>query len=129
MIFPQLGPTYYNERDRGLLQRMEAFYAEAITTNLSFWTEADIDTRFYAGDQTIFNSGGAAFIAPETQKPVAHQTLPVRIGSVSRWPETTRPPLTKTLHRLRTRPCINPDRKRRRRAKHVTLCNRSSLGG
>ncbi len=55
MIFPQLGPTYYDERDKGLLSRMEAFYAEAITTNLAFWQEADIDTRFWAGDQTIWN--------------------------------------------------------------------------
>lgn len=55
MIWPQLGPTYYDEKDRGLLARMEAFYAEAITTNLAFWQEADIDTRFEAGDQTVWN--------------------------------------------------------------------------
>lgn len=34
---------------------MEAFYAEAITINQSFWQEADTDTRFFAGDQTLFN--------------------------------------------------------------------------
>jgi hypothetical protein len=34
---------------------MEAFYAEAVTTNLAFWQEADIDTRYVAGDQTVFN--------------------------------------------------------------------------
>ncbi len=34
---------------------MEAFYAEAITINQSFWSEADTDTRFEAGDQTLWN--------------------------------------------------------------------------
>ena len=34
---------------------MEAFYAEAITINLSFWGEADTDTRFEVGDQTLWS--------------------------------------------------------------------------
>lgn len=55
MIFPQLGPQYYDEKDRPLLSRMEAAYAESITINQSFWAEADTDTRFEAGDQTLFN--------------------------------------------------------------------------
>ncbi len=55
MIFPQLGPQYYNEKHRGILSRMEAFYAEAITLNQSFWSEADLDTRFESGDQTLWN--------------------------------------------------------------------------
>lgn len=55
MIFPELGPQYYNEKDRGILSRMEAFYAEGITINQSFWQEADTDTRFECGDQTLWN--------------------------------------------------------------------------
>ncbi len=55
MIFPQLGPQYYDERDKGILSRMEAFYSESITINQSFWGEADTDTRFMAGDQTLWN--------------------------------------------------------------------------
>jgi hypothetical protein len=55
MLFPQLGPQYYDERDRGILGRMEAFYAESITINQSFWGEADTDTRFFVGDQTLWN--------------------------------------------------------------------------
>lgn len=55
MLFPQLGPAYYDEKDRGILARMEAFYAESITINQSFWGEADTDTRFHAGDQTLWN--------------------------------------------------------------------------
>jgi len=55
MIFPQLAPQYYDEKDKGILSRMEAFYAESITINQSFWGEADTDTRFMAGDQTLWN--------------------------------------------------------------------------
>lgn len=55
MIFPQLGPQYYNEKDKSILSRMEAFYAEGITINQSFWGEADTDTRFLVGDQTMWN--------------------------------------------------------------------------
>ena len=54
-LFPNLGQVYYNENDRGMLQRMEHFYSESITINQSFWTEADTDTRFEAGDQTLWN--------------------------------------------------------------------------
>lgn len=55
MIFPELGPQYYNEQHRGILSKMEAVYAESITINQSFWAEADTDTRFEAGDQTLWN--------------------------------------------------------------------------
>lgn len=55
MLFPELGPQYYTEKDRPILSRMEAFYAESITINQSFWGEADTDTRFHSGDQTLWN--------------------------------------------------------------------------
>lgn len=55
MLFPQLGPQYYDEKDKSILSRMESFYAESITINQSFWGEADTDTRFYTGDQTLWN--------------------------------------------------------------------------
>jgi len=54
-LFPQLGPQYYDEKNRHILERMEEFYAQAITINQSFWAEGDIDTRFEAGDQTLWN--------------------------------------------------------------------------
>ena len=54
-LYPQLGPQFFSERDKGILARMEAFYAESITINQSFWGEADNDTRFYCGDQTLWN--------------------------------------------------------------------------
>jgi hypothetical protein len=34
---------------------METFYAEAVTINQSFWSEADTNHRFEAGDQTLWN--------------------------------------------------------------------------
>lgn len=55
MLFPQLGPSYYDEKDKGMVARMEAFYSEAISINMSFWSEADTDSRFMAGDQTMLN--------------------------------------------------------------------------
>ena len=54
-LFPELGPQYYDEKHRDILSRMESFYAEAVTINQSFWAEADTDTRFEAGDQTLWN--------------------------------------------------------------------------
>lgn len=55
MLFPQLGPQYYDEKDKGVLMRMEAMYAESITINQTFWQEADTDHRFYVGDQTLWS--------------------------------------------------------------------------
>ena len=54
-LFPQIGPVYYEEEHKDILSRMESFYAESITINQSFWGEADTDTRFESGDQTIWN--------------------------------------------------------------------------
>jgi hypothetical protein len=55
MLFPNLGPTYYEENDRDILARIELFYANSVSINQSFWQEADVDERFYAGDQTMIN--------------------------------------------------------------------------
>ena len=41
MLFPELGPQYYDEKHKDVLARMESFYAESITINQSFWGEAD----------------------------------------------------------------------------------------
>jgi len=54
MIFPQLGPQYYNEGDKGILKQMETFYSESITINQSYWGQADTDTRFEAGEQQVW---------------------------------------------------------------------------
>ena len=54
MIFPELAPQYYDEKEKALLSKMESFYSESITINQSFWGEADTDLRFYANDQTLW---------------------------------------------------------------------------
>jgi hypothetical protein len=56
MIFPALGSMYNDENHKDILGRMEASYAQAITIKLSYWSEADLDWRFYVGDQTVFSS-------------------------------------------------------------------------
>ncbi len=33
MLFPQLGPVYFDEKHKDILARMESFYAESITIN------------------------------------------------------------------------------------------------
>lgn len=57
MIFPNIAPEYYNasDKDRFILNVMDSFYAESITLNQSFWVEADIDTRYDAGDISLWN--------------------------------------------------------------------------
>lgn len=57
-LFPELGPQYYDEHDHAIKQRMESFYAESISINQAFWSEADTDTRFHVGDQTLWNDMG-----------------------------------------------------------------------
>ena len=54
-LFPQLSDTYYVDNDHNILKLMDYTYAKNITINQSFWSEADIDSRFEAGDQTLTN--------------------------------------------------------------------------
>lgn len=54
-LFPQLSESYYVENDHNILKLMDYTYAKYITINQSFWSEADIDSRFKAGDQTVWN--------------------------------------------------------------------------
>ena len=58
MLFPDIGPKYYDETDRYVKSRMEAFYAESLSINQAFWAEADTDYRFFTGDQTLWNDLG-----------------------------------------------------------------------
>lgn len=54
-LFPREGFGNHDAKDRHIISRMESFYTESITLNQTFWGEADIDTRFEAGDQTVWN--------------------------------------------------------------------------
>ena len=55
MIFGDLDLQYTSPGSREIRQRMESFYAEVITHNQAFWTEATIDTQFLAGSQSFYN--------------------------------------------------------------------------
>ena len=48
---------YYSQSDddQSVHALMDETYAQAITINQSFWSEADIDTRFKVGDQSVFD--------------------------------------------------------------------------
>ncbi len=54
-LFPNLNTVFYDEKDRAVLERMEDFRLNALTINQQYQAEADLDTRFYAGDQTVWN--------------------------------------------------------------------------
>lgn len=57
-LFPQIDSDFYSyqtEHDKDIKMKMEETYANSITINQSFWSEADIDSRFKAGDQTLWN--------------------------------------------------------------------------
>ena len=54
-LYPPLMDPYYTDNDADVLRRMDWTYAKNITVNQSFWSEADIDTRFLAGDQSLWN--------------------------------------------------------------------------
>jgi len=51
----QPDPKFYTENNKAILEKMNKFYADSITINQSFWAEADTDTRFEAGDQTLWH--------------------------------------------------------------------------
>lgn len=55
VLFPQIDTMYYTDGDKAVHELMEYHYASAIQINQSFWSEADIDARFKAGDQTLWN--------------------------------------------------------------------------
>lgn len=54
-LFPNLSDNYYVDGDNDIKKIMDYTYSKYITINQSFWSEADIDTRFKAGDQTLWN--------------------------------------------------------------------------
>lgn len=54
-LFPRIDPKYYVEGDYHLQKMLNEAYAEMISVNVSFWSEADIDSRFRSGDQTLWN--------------------------------------------------------------------------
>ena len=54
-LFPNLSDSYYVDNNHDILKLMDHTYSKNITTNQCFWSEADTDCRFKAGDQTLWN--------------------------------------------------------------------------
>lgn len=54
-LFPQLSDNYYVDNDQDVLKLMDYTYSKNIQINQSYWSEADTDARFAAGDQTLWN--------------------------------------------------------------------------
>lgn len=54
-LFPNLSDAYYVEDDTNILRFMDYTYQKNITINQTFWSEAALDSRFKAGDQTLWN--------------------------------------------------------------------------
>lgn len=55
-FFPSLDENFYTEDDRNIKQFMEYTYLKNIQINQSFWSEASLDTRFVANDQSVWQS-------------------------------------------------------------------------
>jgi len=55
MALYNLDESYYLEGDQSVKAMLDETYAQAITINQSFWSEADIDTRFKVGDQGLWD--------------------------------------------------------------------------
>lgn len=55
LLPPTLGEVYADEMHKDAKARAETFYNDSITLNLAFQSEATTDTRFIAGDQTVWN--------------------------------------------------------------------------
>ena len=53
MIFPQLGNESLDTVGSAILSAMEVSYSSGITYNQSYWANADIDNRYYAGQQDL----------------------------------------------------------------------------
>jgi hypothetical protein len=53
-LFPQLSENFYVENDHDVLKLMDYTYSKNITINQSFWSEADLDSKFKAGDQALY---------------------------------------------------------------------------
>lgn len=55
LLPPTIGEIYFDEEHKDAKARAETFYNDSVTLNLAFQTEGTTDTRFIAGDQTVWN--------------------------------------------------------------------------
>ena len=53
-LFPKGGMYGFSQKDIDIQKQMESFYTNNFSINQVFWAEADMDTRFEAGDQSVY---------------------------------------------------------------------------
>lgn len=53
MLFPE-GLQYSNDKDRELIKLMDSCHSSGIQANQAWWSQAMLDTRFEAGDQSVW---------------------------------------------------------------------------
>lgn len=54
-LFRDAPSNLFTNKGEDIKKRMENFYDKSLPMNQAFWNEADMDTRFNAGDQSIYN--------------------------------------------------------------------------
>lgn len=54
-FYPALGPEFIDEKYRETALRYNQFYNDAFTVGAAYWADAELDTRFWAGDQNLWN--------------------------------------------------------------------------
>ena len=54
-LFPSGNIISYSSEDSEIRERLETFYNDAMMVNQTYWHEASIDSRFNAGDQTLWS--------------------------------------------------------------------------
>ena len=53
VLIPNLSDQPLNNIDQSIVNKKNQFYNAALLANMSFWQEADLNTRFYVGEQTL----------------------------------------------------------------------------
>ncbi len=54
-FYPALAPEFLDEKYREIALRYNQFYNDAFTIGAAYWSDAELDTRFWAGDQNLWN--------------------------------------------------------------------------
>lgn len=67
-LFLKNTSVVYSDTDKYILDRMEYSYDNAISHNQLYWADADVDTRFYSGDQTVFNEQYGSMIPSRSKQ-------------------------------------------------------------
>lgn len=82
----------YSCEGKYIRDRMENFYNDAISENEGYWAQASIDSRFMAGDQTLWNE--LYGVKPRTQKPFSFNRVRRIINMISGYQRKNRKSIT-----------------------------------